>query len=206
MPEKTYRIGELANEFSLPVETIRYYEREGLLAAPTRSAGNYRLYDERQRERLSFIRRCRSLDMTLDEVRALLLVKDTPEEHCSKVNALLDTHIHHVTERIGELRRLKQQLQHLREQCGADRLGRDCAILKNLSAAGPVLSKSTRGARRTRRTKGWLRAFAESSQQLTDQGLDACPRLLLCSHYRCSLLSHSAGTNPHPSPTSTFIR
>jgi Cd(II)/Pb(II)-responsive transcriptional regulator len=145
---KIYRIGELAGEFDLPVETIRYYEREGLLAATTRSAGNYRLYDEAQRERLSFIRSCRSLDLTLDEVRALLRVKDMPEERCDQVNALIDSHIGQVTERMDELRRLKQQLQHLREQCGADRRGRDCAILRNLSNRELLATQATRGGRR----------------------------------------------------------
>lgn len=149
----TYRIGELAREFDLPVETIRYYEREGLLAAPARSGGNYRLYDERQRERLAFIRRCRSLDMTLEEVRALLRVKDAPEASCEEVNTLLDSHIQEVADRIRELRRLGEQLQSLRDQCGSARRGKDCAILKGLSiGALEVKPRRTARAARTHRT------------------------------------------------------
>ena len=68
----TIKIGELARRTECQVETIRYYEKEGLLPEPTRSRGNYRLYGEAQVERLQFIRHCRSLDMTLGEVRALL--------------------------------------------------------------------------------------------------------------------------------------
>ena len=64
------KIGELATLTGCPVETIRYYEREGLLPAPSRSAGNYRQYDTAHVERLSFIRHCRSLDMTQEEIRA----------------------------------------------------------------------------------------------------------------------------------------
>ena len=65
-------IGELGRRTDTKVETIRYYEKEALLPEPTRSASNYRLYGARHVERLQFIRRCRALDMTLDEVRALL--------------------------------------------------------------------------------------------------------------------------------------
>jgi DNA-binding transcriptional MerR regulator len=63
------------------VETIRYYEREGLLREPSRSEGNYRLYTDTHIERLQFIRHCRSLDMTLEEIRNLLRFRDSLEEN-----------------------------------------------------------------------------------------------------------------------------
>jgi hypothetical protein len=66
------KIGELAILTHTPVETIRYYEREGLLPEAARTGGNYRIYDQAQAARLSFIRHCRGLDMTLDEIRTLL--------------------------------------------------------------------------------------------------------------------------------------
>ena len=75
------RIGDLAQATLCPVETIRYYEREGLLPAPARSGGNYRLYGTQHVERLRFIRNCRSLDMTHDEIRTLLAFRDGPEEN-----------------------------------------------------------------------------------------------------------------------------
>ena len=65
------RIGDLAEATGTPVETIRFYEREGLIAPPRRSDNNYRMYQPAHAERLAFIRQCRSLDMALDEVRAL---------------------------------------------------------------------------------------------------------------------------------------
>ena len=68
------KIGELATLTNTQIETIRYYEREGLLAEPRRSEGNYRIYGSAHAERLSFIRHCRGLDMTLDEIRVLLRV------------------------------------------------------------------------------------------------------------------------------------
>lgn len=66
------KIGELSTAASTPIETIRYYEREGLLPAPARTQGNFRLYEGSHLERLQFIRYCRSLDMSLEEVRVLL--------------------------------------------------------------------------------------------------------------------------------------
>ncbi len=129
------KIGELARQTGCPVETIRYYERDGLLSAPARSEGNYRLYDKRHVERLSFIRRCRSLDMTLDEIRILLRFRDAPDENCETVNELLDAHIGHVATRISELKRLEKQLGELRRRCGEKRQARDCGILNELSQA-----------------------------------------------------------------------
>lgn len=126
------KIGELAARTDCSVETVRYYEREKLLPTPGRSEGNYRLYNEAHIARLSFIRHCRSLDMTLDEIRALLRFRDSPNEICQGVNELLDIHINLVAMRIAELQRLEEQLRHLREQCGESRPSRDCGILKEL--------------------------------------------------------------------------
>ena len=127
------QIGDLAAASSTSVESIRYYEREGLLPAPPRSEGNYRLYDATQLERLGFIRRCRSLDMTQDEIRVLLRFKDAPDADCGDVNALLDGHIGHVAARIRELRQLEKQLKVLRQRCGAITSAAHCGILSGLS-------------------------------------------------------------------------
>lgn len=127
------KIGELAKITGTQVETIRYYEREGLLASPARSEGNFRLYMDSHVERLSFIRRCRLLDMSHEEIRGLLRFKDTPNEHCAEVDALLDAHIGHVSARIHELRQLEQQLKSLRECCNEPSETAHCGILQELS-------------------------------------------------------------------------
>jgi Cd(II)/Pb(II)-responsive transcriptional regulator len=108
------QIGELAKRTGCLVETIRYYEREALLPDPVRSKGNYRLFSGIHVERLRFIRHCRSLDMTLREIRVLLRFRDTPDENCSEVNALLDKHIEHVSERISKLKLLQDELRAAR--------------------------------------------------------------------------------------------
>lgn len=127
------KIGELAQAAACPAETIRYYEREGLLPEPARSDGNYRLYGEPHLQRLAFIRRCRSLDMALDEIRVLLRLRDAPEDNCGEVNAVLGEHIGHVSHRIAELQALKRQLEALRDCCKESRAARDCGILNALN-------------------------------------------------------------------------
>jgi len=129
------KIGELAAAADTPVETIRYYEKQGLLAEPARTEGNYRVYGPAQVQRLQFIRHCRSLDMSLDEVRTLLRYQDAPGSDCGDVNALLDEHIGHVAQRIRELKRLEKQLRELRGRCASSRDAAHCGILTEIAQA-----------------------------------------------------------------------
>ena len=129
------KISELARAAYTQSETIRYYEREGLLPEPARTGANYRSYNSDHLERLAFIRHCRSLDMTLAEVRTLLHFKDAPEENCAEVNGLLDAHVGHVVKRIKELRALEKELRALRLQCASSQQAADCGILEGLEQA-----------------------------------------------------------------------
>lgn len=128
------KIGELAKQAGCPVETVRYYEREGLLHAAVRDeANNYRRYEHSHLERLTFIRRCRALDMTHGEIRALLQARTEPDASCESINELIDSHLQHVQTRMSELRALEAQLTELRNQCHAARATRDCGILRELN-------------------------------------------------------------------------
>ncbi len=127
------RIGELAKRADCPVETVRYYEKQGLLPAPRRSSGNYREYGARHVERLAFIRRCRSLDMSLREIQKLLAAVERPDADCAPVDALIDEHIGHVGARIADLKKLKSELQAIRAHCGGTRPAQACGILEALS-------------------------------------------------------------------------
>jgi Cd(II)/Pb(II)-responsive transcriptional regulator len=141
------RIGALARRTHCPAETIRYYEREGLLPPPARTTGNYRLYGHGHLERLSFIRNCRSLDMTLAEIRTLLRLRDAREADRHAAHVLLDEHISHVATRIAELQQLTRQLRALRRQCQFAHPQKDCAILDGLvqgSASHPKLERAPR--------------------------------------------------------------
>jgi Cd(II)/Pb(II)-responsive transcriptional regulator len=129
------KIGELAKRTGTLVETVRYYEKAGMLPTPSRSEGNYRLYGPSHVDRLQFIRHCRSLDMTLDEIRSLLSFRDAPEESCAAVNSLLDKHIDHVANRIQELQVLQKQLKALRNLCHSTQTTKDCEILQRIANA-----------------------------------------------------------------------
>lgn len=128
------RIGELATATGTTVETIRYYEKEGLLPAPERGLNNYRSYGQPQLERLRLIRNCRALDMTQDEIRAILSLADNHQSGCGPINELFDEHIAHVDERIAELTQLKFQLTELRQRClSAQPDAENCGILHGLN-------------------------------------------------------------------------
>ncbi len=127
------KIGELARLTQCKVETIRYYEHEGLLPPPARSEGNFRQYDASHLERLRFIRNCRALDMNLDEIRSLLGLVDAPSGDCGGINEIFDSHIAHVEVRIFELEQLKHTLTSLRERCQSQHGVAACGILHGLS-------------------------------------------------------------------------
>jgi Cd(II)/Pb(II)-responsive transcriptional regulator len=128
------KIGELAKVAHCSVETIRYYEKEALLPKTARSEGNFRVYGAVDVERLRFIRNCRNLDMSHEEIRTLLALTDSPQDGCGGINEVFDQHMHHVDERIAELALLKQQLTTLRQRCQADQSQQDCGILQGLAS------------------------------------------------------------------------
>lgn len=134
------KIGTLAEATGTPVETIRFYEREGLLPSPARADNNYRTYQASHAECLAFIRRCRSLDMTLDEIRSLIQLREVPQNNCGDINALLDEHIGHVAQRIDELRALEADLKDLRAHCASPRAVSECGILQELDSSGASTS------------------------------------------------------------------
>ncbi len=127
------KIGELAQMAQCTVETVRYYEKEGLLSAPARTSGNYRSYDQSHLERLRFIRNCRALAMTHEEIHTLLGLMFRHDDDCASVNQLLDQHIAHVDVRIAELLQLKEQLGILRQRCQNRQSVDTCGILRGLA-------------------------------------------------------------------------
>ncbi len=128
------KIGELATRAGCDVQTVRFYEREGLLAEPERQASGYRNYAAPHLQRLQFIRHCRSLDIPLPDIRELLQLAAAPSQSCGQVNALLDDHIARVQVRLGALRALEQQLLALRSCCTGEP-SQACAILDSFMTA-----------------------------------------------------------------------
>ncbi|HKO87774.1 MAG TPA: Cd(II)/Pb(II)-responsive transcriptional regulator [Burkholderiales bacterium] len=130
------KIGELATGSGCSIETIRYYEREGLLPPPVRTSSNYRDYDDGHVELLGFVRHCRSLDMGLADVQRLLAFRQDPQAHCADVNGILEQHIAHVAKRLAELQTLQKQLLKLRARCRKE--VKACGVLQALNDRLPV--------------------------------------------------------------------
>ena len=128
------QIGELARQSGSSIETIRYYERTGLLRAPQRSAGGYRLYDAADVRRLAFVRRARELGFTLDEVRTLLsLSANDGQSACANVRELAEGHLAEVRAKIADLRAMERVLTDAVRRCAAGEVS-GCPIIDALSA------------------------------------------------------------------------
>ncbi|MEX2473880.1 Cd(II)/Pb(II)-responsive transcriptional regulator [Marinobacter sp.] len=128
------KIGEISKATGIPVETVRYYEKIGLVPEPEREASGYRHYRQSHLDRLLFIRRCRNLDMAQDEIRELIRLADQPDADCSEVDNLLARHLSHVRERLRELASLEETLQSLQTACSQGRTVSECGILGGLTA------------------------------------------------------------------------
>ena len=129
------RIGELAEVTGVDVESIRYYEKAGLLAPPARESNGYRSYGTSHLERLAFVRHCRALDMPLSDVTRLLNFVDRPSDDCGDVNVLIDAQLNRVRARLKSMRALEKQLAALRKQCTESHATNECGILHELVAA-----------------------------------------------------------------------
>lgn len=126
------KIGELAQRTGISIETIRFYEAQGLLPPPARAANNYRVYTPEHVEQLAFIAKCRSLDMAHTEIRRLLELQANPQASCEEINNLLDEHLRHVEARIAELTELKRQIEAIGQCCTTAASVAECGVLQSL--------------------------------------------------------------------------
>ena len=131
-------IGKLAAATGTKVETIRYYESVGLLAAPERTAGNYRAYSPAHLARLSFIRRARALGFSLDQIQALLGLADQKDSSCSAVELIARGHLADIDRKLADLTTLRGELDSIIVQCGHGKIS-DCRIIESL---GPDIASS----------------------------------------------------------------
>jgi Cd(II)/Pb(II)-responsive transcriptional regulator len=129
------QIKQLASATGVDIETIRFYEKQGLLPEPARKENGYRDYDTTHLERLSFIRHCRALEMSLSQVAVLLGFVDQPGEECGAVNLLVDQQLAKVRARLESMQALEKQLLQLRARCIDERGTHACGILTELVAA-----------------------------------------------------------------------
>ncbi|MGY0563460.1 MAG: Cd(II)/Pb(II)-responsive transcriptional regulator [Paraglaciecola chathamensis] len=126
------KIGQLADKTGLSIQTIRFYERKALLAAPQRTQSNYRSYSDEALKQLLFIKQCRALDMTIEEISLVLETRANPDNSCESVNATIDKHIEDIESRIIELNALQKTLLSFRSACEDDKKVKDCGVLQQL--------------------------------------------------------------------------
>lgn len=129
----TYTIGNLAKAADVPVSTLRYYERAGLLVPGHRSAGNYRLYDAADLERLRFIKAAQATGLTLDDVRVLMgLENDTPQA-CDEVQELIGRRLADVAKRLKDLKHVQKVLRASLERCRSGSHDDHCQVIEHLT-------------------------------------------------------------------------
>jgi MerR family mercuric resistance operon transcriptional regulator len=127
-------IGALAKQTGTNVETVRFYERIGLLAAPTRSSGGYRLYQTQHVKRLNFVRRARALGFPIDEIRTLLRLADERERPCAEARVVAEKHLRDVHAKIADLKAMERVLKDTVARCARGR-GTHCPLIDALFTA-----------------------------------------------------------------------
>lgn len=123
------KIGELARRSGLRVETLRYYERRGLIPPPDRLPSGYRIYSPEVLQRLAFIRRCKALGFTLEETRDLLQLQQRPECGSAVVKQRVERHIADIRRRVEDLQQMLATLEALSASCDGKGPAADCPIL-----------------------------------------------------------------------------
>jgi Cu(I)-responsive transcriptional regulator len=123
----------LAKATGTKVVTIRYYEQIGILPEPARTEGNYRAYSHEHMRRLRFIRRCRDLGFTLDQVRELLRLSSQQNQECAEVDRITAQHLAEIEQKITDLKRLAGELRRLSACCQGNGIIADCRIIEALS-------------------------------------------------------------------------
>jgi DNA-binding transcriptional MerR regulator len=129
-------IGQVAQETGLKIPTIRFYEQEGLLAAPERSANGRRVYSEADVRRLAFIRHARALGFELGDIRSLLDLTDNPDRPCGEADAIASSHLKVVEERIAQLNQLKRELTRIVRSCAGGKSAGQCRVIEALAGHG----------------------------------------------------------------------
>jgi DNA-binding transcriptional MerR regulator len=132
MAGSSLTIGALGKATGTKVETIRYYERIGLLPIPARSAANYRSYTDEHRKLLTFIRRSRALGFPIEQVRALLRLTDLRAQSCAEVDRIAADHVQAIEQKIAALTTLGDELRALIAQCRRGTIS-ECRILEALA-------------------------------------------------------------------------
>jgi len=125
-----YSIGELSKATGVKIPTIRYYEKEGVMAPPVRTEGNQRRYGPKDLDRLSFIKHARDLGLNMVAIRQLLELSAQPHMPCERANVIAQDQLDAVRARIAKLKRLEAELDRITRSCSGGHLVSDCNVLK----------------------------------------------------------------------------
>lgn len=126
-------IGKLADRTATDAQTIRFYERQGLLPPPRRTESNYRVYDENSVARLIFIKRAKEIGFSLNDIKVLLEMSDGKMRRCSEVRAFAETRLAKIRDRISDLKAMEKTLSDLVDRCARSEKITGCPILETLS-------------------------------------------------------------------------
>ena len=143
-----YRIGEVAARTGCSPESIRHYEKLGLLPPPQRGEQGYRHYDQAALERISFIRHGRNLGLDLHSIQELLALSDHPDTDCSAADDIASRHLAHLEARIAKLQALADELRQVVHQCRGGKAA-DCQIIQTLYEPQPSCSDPRCGDRQS---------------------------------------------------------
>jgi MerR family mercuric resistance operon transcriptional regulator len=132
--QRNFTRGVLARRSGVNAETIRYYEKILLMPDPARSSGGHRVYDTSHLQRLCFIRRCREMGFSLDEIRGLLSLVDREEVSCERVKRIADIHLLHIRAKVADLKKMERTLKTLSASCSGNNVP-DCPIIEALQTS-----------------------------------------------------------------------
>ena len=132
-----YAIGEMSRRTGVKIETVRYYEKIGMMPKPKRSEGGNRLYNTEQLQRLFFIKRCREIGFSQSEIKALLSMVDRDDVTCAEVHSITTDHVADIRQKIKDLRKLEKVLTHMANECSQGDLP-ECPIIEILFTGAPI--------------------------------------------------------------------
>ncbi|KAA1176533.1 Zn(2+)-responsive transcriptional regulator [Photorhabdus heterorhabditis] len=129
-----YRIGQLARLANVTPDTVRFYEKQGMMEHQNRTEGGYRLYTEQDLQRLRFIRYAKQLGFTLEAITELLSIRVDPDHHtCEESKQIVDSRLMEVEEKLFEMRKMRDSLKRLSDACcGSSHISTYCSILETL--------------------------------------------------------------------------
>jgi len=143
-----FTIGQVAKQANVNIETLRYYERRGLIPRPRRTVANYRVYSSDNLRRVKFIKQAQGLGFSLQEIKKLLALRATPRARCADVRTYAAYKIEDIDEKIRSLARMRKTLERLIAECSGDGPVTQCPILESLDSESSTVGQKVKSYRK----------------------------------------------------------